>query len=149
MCMPGGINIGPGPTNATYTIYHANGSTTVVGNQQPAGVWEWHYLATVSLAPGQNHRVELSGAKQWLGGGRCHRRGGGGRARQCGHVATANSHGGRLWALFEMALLQSTGSGGHVFHRAWGGHEQCAGRSAGHHEPHALGLAGARALGAE
>jgi hypothetical protein len=49
-----------GPTDATYTIYHANGSTTVVGNQQPYGGPDWHFLATVTLAPGQNHRVELS-----------------------------------------------------------------------------------------
>jgi RHS repeat-associated protein len=46
-------------TNATYTVYHAGGATTVTVNQRLQG-GEWNLLGTFSLAPSSNHRVVLS-----------------------------------------------------------------------------------------
>ncbi len=49
------------PTNATYTIVHAGGSTPVVVDQKVNGRPTWNYLGAFTLEPGQSHRVELSG----------------------------------------------------------------------------------------
>ena len=49
------------PTNATYTLHHSSGSTQVVVDQKVNGAPTWNYLGSVTMAPGQNHRVELSG----------------------------------------------------------------------------------------
>ncbi|QEX22839.1 hypothetical protein FRZ61_27720 [Hypericibacter adhaerens] len=46
-------------TNAPYTVYHEGGSTTVLMNQQATGS-SWRLLGTFTMAPGQNHRVELA-----------------------------------------------------------------------------------------
>src|SRR5262249_9707706 len=46
-------------SDAPYTIYYEGGSTTVTKNQQ-ATSGSWQLLGTFIMAPGQNHRVELS-----------------------------------------------------------------------------------------
>jgi RHS repeat-associated protein len=46
-------------SDATYTVHHASGSTAVQVNQK-TGRDQWNLLGTFSLAPGNNHRVELS-----------------------------------------------------------------------------------------
>jgi len=46
-------------TNAPCKIYHEGGSTTVLMNQQATGS-SWRLLGTFTMAPGQNHRVELA-----------------------------------------------------------------------------------------
>jgi hypothetical protein len=46
-------------TNAPYTVYHEGGSTTVTVNQQ-ANDSTWMLLGAFTMAPGQNHRVELT-----------------------------------------------------------------------------------------
>jgi RHS repeat-associated protein len=46
-------------TNAPYTIFYEGGSTTVLMNQQATGS-SWRLLGTFTMAPGQNHRVELA-----------------------------------------------------------------------------------------
>ena len=47
-------------TNAPYTIYHEGGSTTVRVSQHVFGYSGWVYLGTFPMAPGQDHRVELT-----------------------------------------------------------------------------------------
>jgi RHS repeat-associated protein len=42
-----------------YTIFHEGGSTTVLKNQKVNG-GSWQLLGTFVLAPGQNHRVEMT-----------------------------------------------------------------------------------------
>lgn len=47
--------------NASFTIYHSSGSTTV-SMCQYCNTKRFNLLGTFTLAPGQNHRIELSGA---------------------------------------------------------------------------------------
>ena len=46
-------------TNAPYTVHHAAGCTTVRVNQKSGG-GKFHLLGVFTLAPGANHRIELS-----------------------------------------------------------------------------------------
>jgi hypothetical protein len=46
-------------SNAQYTVHHEGGSATVTVNQQANGS-TWMPLGTFTMAPGQDHRVELS-----------------------------------------------------------------------------------------
>jgi hypothetical protein len=46
-------------TNATFTVYHAGGTTAVQANQQLNNA-SWVLLGSFTMGPGQNHRVELS-----------------------------------------------------------------------------------------
>lgn len=58
---------GAGASNAKYTVYHAGGATEVTKNLNDLP-GQWVVLGTFNLAPGQNHRVELSGwANNWIG----------------------------------------------------------------------------------
>ncbi len=54
-------------TDATFTVHHAGGSTSVVVNQQTGG-GRWVPLGTFSFDPGSNHRIELSdtGTGSWV-----------------------------------------------------------------------------------
>ncbi len=45
----------------TYTVQHAGGSTDILVNQQQPSAG-WFRLGAFSMAPGQNHHVEVSGA---------------------------------------------------------------------------------------
>ncbi len=47
-------------TDATYTVHHATGSTTVVANQTQQG-GQWVLLGAFTLEPNEDHRIELSG----------------------------------------------------------------------------------------
>ena len=46
-------------TNAAYTIYHADGQTTVHMNQKINGL-EWNALGTYHFEPNEDHRIELT-----------------------------------------------------------------------------------------
>ncbi|MEO3430533.1 RHS repeat-associated core domain-containing protein [Pelagibius sp. CAU 1746] len=46
-------------TNATYKVFHGQGSTPVVVDQQQAG-GQWNLLGTYGFSPLSNHRIELS-----------------------------------------------------------------------------------------
>jgi len=46
-------------TAVPYTVFHEGGSTTVTKNQQTNG-GSWQLLGTFVMAPGQNHRVEMT-----------------------------------------------------------------------------------------
>lgn len=48
-------------TAVTYTVQHAGGSTEIVVNQQQPSAG-WFRLGAFSMAPGQNHHVEVRGA---------------------------------------------------------------------------------------